>query len=166
MNRQGFTPPVGPPHRSKSSTAHTVPKPKRPLPPLCGRGESSMANQSLINKPLIEGFRLRQGFVGRIFHWSMSSIAKLGGDKMKTPRYLRYAIFSIAVLLFACVSNPTLATEYPGGFVEWTQPGTVVGLCPVVDTGQITNVSLFINSASTSRGFENNTMVLITPDGT
>jgi len=85
---------------------------------------------------------------------------------MKTPRYLRYAIFSIAVLLFACVSNPTLATEYPGGFVEWTQPGTVVGLCPVVDTGQITNVSLFINSASTSRGFENNTMVLISPDGT
>jgi subtilisin-like proprotein convertase family protein len=85
---------------------------------------------------------------------------------MKPPRFIRYVIFLIAVLLFACFSPPAPATEYTGSFVEWSQPGTVTGFCPVVDTGSVTSASLFINNASTSRGFENNNMVLISPDGT
>ena len=82
------------------------------------------------------------------------------------PRYARYVIFLIAVLLFTCFSPPVSATEYTGGFAEWTQPWTVTALCPVVDTGSVTSASIFINSATSSRGFDNITMVLTSPTGT
>ena len=85
---------------------------------------------------------------------------------MKPPRFMRYVIFSIAVLLFACFSPPAMATEYPGGVLQWPTQGTFTNDINVPDVGTVTNVSLYINNANTYQGFNNNAMMLISPAGT
>jgi len=85
---------------------------------------------------------------------------------MKTPQYVRYTIFSIVVLLFAFLSHPVLATEYPGGVLQWPEYGLYTNDVIVPTVGIVTNVSVFIEDAQTYMGFDNNAMMLTSPSGT
>lgn len=82
---------------------------------------------------------------------------------MKLPRY---SIIIIMVLFFAFFSRQALATEYPGGLLQWPSQGTYTYDLNVPDAGPVSNVSLYINNAHTYQGFNNNTMILISPAGT
>jgi hypothetical protein len=85
---------------------------------------------------------------------------------MKLPRFIRYVIFSIAVLLFACLSDPVLATEYPGGLLLWPAYGLYTNDVNVLDVGIVTSISVYIADAETYMGFDNNAMMLTSPSGT
>ena len=85
---------------------------------------------------------------------------------MKLPRFIRYVIFSIAVLLFACLSDPVLATEYPGGLLLWPAYGLYTNDVNVLDVGIVTSISVYIADAETYMGFDNNAMMLTSPAGT
>ncbi|MFH1037703.1 MAG: proprotein convertase P-domain-containing protein [PVC group bacterium] len=70
------------------------------------------------------------------------------------------------IILCACLSHPALATEYPGSSVVWTNFGTYTTGLNVPATGTVANVSLFVRSAQTQLGFDNNAMLLTSPLGT
>ncbi len=84
---------------------------------------------------------------------------------MKALRRISIPI-TVCLLIGATFTRPVPATEYPGSFVEWTNFGTYTTGLNVSDTGTVSNVSIFINSAQTQLGFDNNAMLLTSPTGT
>ena len=83
---------------------------------------------------------------------------------MKTPRYRKYLIFTIAILSIACLAQPGQAAEYTGSSVIWPNQGTFTGTAFVTESGLVTDVSLYIANAHTYQGFNFNTIILTAPD--
>ncbi len=82
---------------------------------------------------------------------------------MKAPRLL---ITASVIVFLAVLSFPAPGAEYAGSFFQWTGAGTFTDSIYVSAAGAVSDVSILIRNAQTSRGFENNALLLTSPEET